>query len=89
MAIIIVFYVKREMSFAIICTVCTACFFAIPFGIVLALLFGWVKASQWRMVAFMSVWTALVAIVAINLIAMFALDSLDRETLRSLLGPAE
>jgi hypothetical protein len=82
--LIVLFFRKSEVAIGIICTVCAILCMAQPIGVLLALTFGWMKASQWQIRAFMALWSVLVALAVLNFSATLVLKQLDAATLRAL-----
>jgi hypothetical protein len=86
LGLIVLFFRKSEIAIGIVCAVCAILCLAQPIGILIALVFGWMKASQWQIRAFMGLWSALVALAVLNAAALLLLRQLDPETLRTLFG---
>ena len=86
LALTVLFFRKSEVAVGIVCAVCAVLCLAQPIGVVVALVFGWMKASKWQMRAFMALWSALVALALLNIIALLVLRQLDAATLRALFG---
>jgi hypothetical protein len=86
LGLIILFFRKREVAFGVLCAVCAVVCFAQPVGVLLALVFGWLRAGPWQIRAFMTVWTVLVVMATLNLTAAIVLLQLDTATLRQLFG---
>src|SRR4051794_38821597 len=78
------FFIKRETSIGVICATCAILCFAQPFGIVFGLIFGWINARRWGIRGFMSLFTLLVVIAALNCSAAFILRSMSLEQVRRL-----
>jgi hypothetical protein len=86
LAMIVVFFRRKEIAVGILCAACAALVCALPFGLLMALVFGWINAGRWQIRAFMTLWTALVFVAAANVVAAVILSTLDATTLRSLFG---
>ncbi len=84
LGLVIRFYLRGEVSFGLVCTFSLV--FCLPFGVLLALLIGWLRAGRWQMRAFMALWTGLVFLACLNFAALSVLSSLDAATLRWLFG---
>lgn len=80
------FFAKREIAVGIVCAVCTVP--GLPVGILIALAFGWLRASRWQIKAFMALWTGLVALLLLNVTAGLLLPhDVEAALARSLFGP--
>jgi hypothetical protein len=88
LALTIVFFRKGETAVGILCTICIVIFGLIPFGIILALIFGWRNATRWQIKAFMTVWTGLVILVTLHLAAMVVLREVDSTAVRAFFRPS-
>src|SRR5262245_34760240 len=86
LGLIVLFFRKREVSFGILCGICAVVPFAQPVGVLLGLIFGWLRAGRWQIKGFMALWTAIVMVAVLDLAAIIVLRSLDAETLRWLFG---
>ncbi len=86
LGILIAFYRHQEWSVAVLCTFCLVLCPALPVGILLALGFGWMRARRWQMRSFMAVWSCLVVLVVLDVVAAVVLRDLDGATLRRLFG---
>src|SRR5262245_19559043 len=73
LGLVVFFFSKREIGIGVLCTFFFVCTGLLPFGVLLALVFGWLKAAQWGLKAFMAVWTLLVVMTALNLVALLML----------------
>jgi hypothetical protein len=82
--LVIQFFRKGDVSAGILCTFCLMLCGLMPIGVLLALLFGWLRAGRWQMRSFMAFWTGLVVLAAFNIVAIIVLRSLDDSTLRML-----
>jgi hypothetical protein len=85
--LVVQFFRKKDVSAGILCTFCLILSCLLPIGVLLALLFGWLRAGRWQMRSFMAFWTGLVALAAFNFVAIIILRSLDDSSLRMLFGP--
>lgn len=82
----IAFFRHRELSPAILCAFCAVFCPALPFGVFIALVFGWLRAARWGIRSFMALWTGLVALGCLNVGATLLLGNLSGATLRRLFG---
>jgi hypothetical protein len=85
--LVILFFLRGELSFGLICTFCLICIPAVVFGVPLVLWFGWLRAARWQLRAFMSLWTGLVFLAVLNFVFSLVLRALDAPTIRWLCGP--
>jgi hypothetical protein len=84
--LVVAFFRHREASAGLICTFCAVFCVALPFGILFALAFGWLRAGRWGMRSFLGLWTGLVVLAAADVAAALVLRDLDGATLRRLFG---
>jgi hypothetical protein len=85
-AMTIVFLRKGEVAVGTLCTVFLVLSALAPFGVLIALVFGWRNASRWNIKAFMALWTGLVVMVILHCGTIVVLKQFDGETLRPLIG---
>jgi fructose-specific phosphotransferase system IIC component len=82
----IAFFRRRELAPGILCVCCAVLCPGLPVGLLIALAFGWLHAARWGMRPFMALWTVLVAIACLDVVAVAALRDLDGATLQRLFG---
>jgi hypothetical protein len=67
LALTVLFFRKFEVAVSIVFAACAIICCAQAVGILVALVFGWMKASQWKIRGFMALWTALVVVAVLDL----------------------
>jgi hypothetical protein len=89
LGMLVAFYRKREWAPAILCTFCLVFLPAWPVGVLLALTFGWLRARRWQIGSFMALWTCLVVLAILDVVAALVLRDMDGASLRRLFGAGE
>ncbi len=82
----IAFFRRGEIAAGILCTFCVLCTLTLPFGLIVALAIGWLRAASWGMRAFMALWTGLVFLACLDVVAMVLLRNLDEASRQLLFG---
>lgn len=71
----VAFFRRRETAMAILCVGCLmACPIGLPFGVPVAIIFGWMRARHGSMQTFMALWTGLFVVMLLNFAGFLALE---------------